>query len=801
MTPQPTVGPDRLRTFTQASPELYAAAPACRAVHIQHPCLQDDTVQFRGYQANLARIASQKDTLVVLPTGMGKTIVALLVLADALHGGARRILLMAPTKPLVEQHAAFLQEVLQAPWSDRVHALTGNVPPSKRQDVYRQDAVVCATPQVIGNDLVGGNLPAGAWDWIVFDEAHRGVGEYPYAFIGRQMQKRSPDTRRLGLTASPGYDIKKIDEVRHNLGLHHVEIRTPDDPDVAEYVQALDVEWETLPLPENLARISRRLHDALAERVVFLKQHGALRSGIRRPSRKALLEVAQKLQSRARREADVPPEVYAALSVQAQAMKLLHAIELAETQGAESFRAFVDQMRKEATTAKASKATQRLANDPKVREAYEVAKHDVRENPKLGRTTVLVQERLEEDPESRVIVFANYRSTCDTLAQVLGDLPGVRPVVFVGQGKRKGREGLSQKKQQEVLQAFRDGTHNCLVATSVAEEGLDIPDTDLVIFYEPIPSEIRSIQRRGRTGRHREGRVLVLMTKGTQDEAAHWVARRKEQQMVKELHGLRAALGARPPVQDKAQTTLDAAAPPAPVPPEATSTASPAAGGLDRRPRILCDHREQPGGVVRHLHDLGTEIDARTLDVGDFVLSDRIAVERKEGKDFVDSLVDGRLFEQLKALQTYPRPLLVLEGDLYGHRNITPEALSGAIASLTMDLGIILLQTRDALETARLLHAVAKREQFRDSRKLALRPGRPGMSDDERLRHVLAGFPNIDGTLADRLLRHFGTLQRIFAADAAALAEVEGVGPATAEELRRVLQIAYTVTETVSRSA
>lgn len=763
-------------------------------MHIQHPRLQDEAVQFRGYQANLARIASKKDTLVVLPTGMGKTIVALLALADALEAGAERVLLMAPTKPLVEQHARFLESVLQPPWSGRVHALTGNVAPAKRQDVYAQPVIVCATPQVIANDLVGGVLPVEAWDWIVFDEAHRGVGEYPYAFIGQQVQKKAPRTRRLGLTASPGYDVKKIDEVRQNLGLQHVEIRTPDDPDVRDYVQQLDVEWETLPLPENLARISKRLHNALKERVVFLKQQGVLRSGIRRPSRKALLEVAQKLQARARREADVPPEVYAALSVQAQAMKLLHAIELAETQGAESFRAFVDQMRKEAKTSKASKATQRLANDPKVREAYEIAKHDVRENPKLGRTTVLVRERLEEDPDSRVIVFANYRSTCDTLAEVLGDLQGVRPVVFVGQGKRKGREGLSQKQQQEVLQAFRDGTYNCLVATSVAEEGLDIPDTDLVIFYEPIPSEIRSIQRRGRTGRHREGRVLVLMTKGTQDEAAHWVARRKEQQMVKELHGLRATLAGRRAVEDRAQTTLDEA----PAPPTKEPARAAPKDGLSRQPRIVCDHREQPGGVVRHLHDLGTQIEARALDVGDFVLSDRIAVERKEGKDFVDSLVDGRLFEQVKALQVYPRPLVVLEGEIYGHRNINPEALSGAIASLTMDMGIVLLQTRDALETARLLHAIAKREQFRESRKLALRPGRASMSDDERLRHVLAGFPNIDGTLADRLLQRFGTLERVFAADADALAQVDGIGPGKAEGLRRTLESAYTVTETVS---
>ena len=119
----------------------------------------------------------------------------------------------------------------------------------------------------------------------------------------------------------------------------------------------------------------------------------------------------------------------------------------------------------------------------------------------MGRVEVLAQEQLEKSPDSRIIVFTHYRQTCEQVVERLAKLPGLKPVMFVGQGKRKGQDGLTQKQQAQIVQDFTGGIHNVLVATSVAEEGLDIPETDLVVFYEPIPSELRSIQRRGRTGR------------------------------------------------------------------------------------------------------------------------------------------------------------------------------------------------------------------------------------------------------------------------------------------------------------
>ena len=124
----------------------------------------------------------------------------------------------------------------------------------------------------------------------------------------------------------------------------------------------------------------------------------------------------------------------------------------------------------------------------------------------------------------------------------LDGLENVKAVRFVGQSSRGGRQGLSPKNQVGVLDEFRNGGANVLLATSIGEEGLDIPSADLVIFYEPVSSEIRTIQRRGRTGRRRLGEVIVLIAEGTRDEGAKAAAVRREENMQRAVHRVRRGL-------------------------------------------------------------------------------------------------------------------------------------------------------------------------------------------------------------------------------------------------------------------
>ena len=255
-------------------------------------------------------------------------------------------------------------------------------------------------------------------------------------------------------------------------------------------------------------------------------------------SKKDLLLLQKKLQSEIRVGGD--PAIFTAMSVLAEMMKVNHAIEMIETQGLETLRKYLEKLDAEASSKSSTKAAKRLMDDLYMRKALHRAKECEIEHPKLDLTRKIVSEQLKVSPDSRVIVFTNYRDTAETVVNALSTVSGVVPIRFVGQASRHKDKGLTQKQQVEILDKFRAGEYNVLVATSVAEEGLDIPATDLVLFYEPIPSEIRSIQRKGRTGRQHKGRVIVMVTKGTRDEAYYWSSKNKEKRMLNSMRGLEA---------------------------------------------------------------------------------------------------------------------------------------------------------------------------------------------------------------------------------------------------------------------
>jgi Fanconi anemia group M protein len=229
---------------------------------------------------------------------------------------------------------------------------------------------------------------------------------------------------------------------------------------------------------------------------------------------------------------------YRAMSLVAEVIKLRHAIGLIETQGVIPTRKYFARLIKEAQSKKGSKAARNLVADDHIKAAIELSNRLDELHPKLEALKNVVLQQLALKPDSRIIVFTNYRDTAEIVRNTLNSLHDVRAEKFVGQAKKDGVRGLSQKEQVNLVSDFVSGTYNVLVATSVAEEGLDIPATDMVVFYEPIPSEIRSIQREGRTGRRRSGHVVVLITKGTRDEAYSLSSSRKKRMMSAEMKRL-----------------------------------------------------------------------------------------------------------------------------------------------------------------------------------------------------------------------------------------------------------------------
>jgi ERCC4-related helicase len=496
-------------------------------VFVEHPLIRPEAIEEREYQRTLSEIASKESTLVVLPTGMGKTVVALRVAANVLRKGGK-VLFLAPTKPLVEQHANYLKEFLVG---KKVGIMTGENPPEEREAIWIESDVIASTPQVVANDLRYERVDLRNVKLIIFDEAHRAVGNYAYVDVAAAY--REYPGLVLGMTASPGSSRARIQEVCANLSIGRIELRSETDPDVAKYVHDIQIDAIEVEVPPDMKRVIFALRSLFERYVSELVQLKAVDP--KRPAnRKYLLEVGRALQQRSR-SGEKHRNLFRAMSLQAMAIKVDHALELAETQGTTALREYLDRLRAEAESEEGSKASREIVKAAEYVKTLEMV-HQMRgEHPKLSRIMTIVARQIQEKPASRIIVFTHFRDTCDLMASKLSEVEGAMVAKLVGQTDRTHDKGLKQKEQIGVLDQFRNGKSNVLVATSVGEEGLDVANTDLVIFYEPVPSEIRSIQRRGRTGRKRSGRVVVLVTRGTRDEAYLYASINKERAMRKGL--------------------------------------------------------------------------------------------------------------------------------------------------------------------------------------------------------------------------------------------------------------------------
>jgi Fanconi anemia group M protein len=708
-----------------------------------------------------------KNTLVVLPTGMGKTGVALLLAVQRLKQYPQsKILILAPTKPLAEQHLMTFTQALELP-EEKFALFTGSVSPEKRVELWKNAQIIFSTPQGLENDVIGDKIDITKVSLLVFDEAHRATGDYSYVFLAKQYQRKSDYPRILALTASPGSETAKIEEVCTNLGIEAVEIRTENDPDVQPYIQPIDIEWIKVELPENFKKIQQLLQQCIKGKTEQLKQFNIKASFM---SKKDLLMLQAQLHKQIS-AGGKDFEAMKAISVLAEIIKAQHALELLETQGVAPLNKYMTGLYEQAESSKV-KAVKNLTADLAFKSAYILALKLLEqkiEHPKVGALVNFALKEIAQNKMMKIILFTQFRDTAVTLSEELNKHQGALAQVFVGQAK-KGETGLSQKEQKEMLDQFRDGLFNILIATSVAEEGLDIPKVDLVVFYEPIPSAIRHIQRRGRTGRQEKGRVAIFMTKGTRDEAYSWSAKHKENRMVHVLEQMRKDLTVK------------------------LAPKQPTLAQFDQNIKLFADYREKTTGTVKELVELGVSVKLDMLQCADYVLSSRVGVELKTSADFVDSLVDGRLLEQLKTLKrSYERPLIILQGtqDLYSLRNVHPNAIRGMLGTIAVSYGIPILYTKDEKDSAALLLSIAKREQQEDKKEFSPHADRKPMTLKEQQEYLVSCLPSVGPQLAKELLKSFGSVAGIFAATEQELKKVDGVGEKIAKQIRTIVISPY----------
>ena len=474
--------------------------------------------------------------MLVLPTAAGKTVVAWMVIADRLESSDGWILMIAPTVALVEQHLRGIESVLSSSASVNPISVTGQNPVAKRAALWGSSRLVVATPQVVRNDVTRGVLDLSDCSLLVVDEAHHSTGNHAMAQVGDMYLSQSSEPLVLATTASPGSKTNQVEEVCGRLGIGRIHLKTGADAMVAQHLAGLEIQEVKVRVPNQIRELAEPLvmwQSGIVDRERRLGRY-VIPGVISHAGLSNAMERAQQAISRGESSA------YQSVSRIATAMRLHHLINHLLCQGVAASSEFLERLSRSEQSQ--NKSTRNFLRDGRVSSLRKSLTEMGEIHTKVSAVRRLVSERLRRNSDSRIIVFATFRDTVAAVEKSLDELDGARPIQFVGQSSRGGREGLTPKQQIERLDKFRSGSANVLIATSVGEEGLDIPSADLVIFYEPVSSEIRTIQRRGRTGRHREGEVVVLIAEDTRDEGARASAERREEFMQRAMHRVRRKL-------------------------------------------------------------------------------------------------------------------------------------------------------------------------------------------------------------------------------------------------------------------
>ena len=358
--------------------------------YLEHPIIWNSSIELRLYQKNIADSAQHRNTMVILPTALGKTVISLLVGADILYNYRdKRILIMAPTRPLVSQHMKSFSSVLKIS-EETIASITGKILPYARRAVWNRTDIrlVFATPEVVKNDLEEGRLNLKDFGLLVFDEAHRAIKEYAYTFIAKEYINQSSCPYILAMTASPGAERKRIQEVCNNLFIEHIEYRSEEDPDVKPYVNAINVKWEWLNLPEEFRYIVSMLRSMLEERLKWLIRNGLVLKSIKWIFKKDLIELGEAL--RYKLELTMEEQrglLYIAILNQSSALTLMYCLELIESQGSHSLKAFLDRINEDGNNTHTF-----LLKDPRMMEIKTLVDGIIKEHPKILHLLQLIKD-------------------------------------------------------------------------------------------------------------------------------------------------------------------------------------------------------------------------------------------------------------------------------------------------------------------------------------------------------------------------------------------------------------------------
>ncbi len=483
---------------------------------VAHPLLTPGAVAYRPFEVAMARESLAESTLVVLPTGLPKTAVAVLVAAERLRQAGGFVLAVAPSRPIARQLKAAFDSALSP--SLRILEVHGRTSRAARQDAFEKGSVVVATPEGLASDLAEGRLDLGRCSLLVVDEAHRAVGDFAYVELVRALRRDRPGGLVLALAGSPGGDRRRTAAIMDVLGLRRVEARTREDEDVRPFLAASAVEVLEVELDEPLKVIQALLEREMEAPLAKLVSLGALPSTpTHLVGKRQLLAAGDMLR---RQRGGDKGAFFEGLQAHAQAMLLVQALEICETRGARPLVDFLSRLGAEADAPRAERA---LTASEAVKGAARLAEaHAAVFHPKVRAAVALVRDLVRERPGARAWVIVPHRDTALAVEEALSAPPPLGPAIRtampMGRGPAAGSRASADREPAEALRDFSGGCVQVLVAAGSPREGLDTRDTDLVVFFEAAPAALRAIQGRGRSGRAGPGRVVVLVSPDTRDE-------------------------------------------------------------------------------------------------------------------------------------------------------------------------------------------------------------------------------------------------------------------------------------------
>ncbi|VDN96713.1 unnamed protein product [Rodentolepis nana] len=501
------------------------------------------SVELRTYQFTITERCLYQNCLVCIPTGLGKTLIAAVVLHNFLRWYPNsRVVFMAPTRPLVSQQMLACRDLTGLSISGEHAAeaveLTGTTPPPQRAAMWSgQHRAFFLTPQVIANDLASGICPATSISCIIIDEAHKATGNHAYCQVIRGITGEPYNHRQfriVALSATPSTHLLGAQSIIANLLISHLEVRNESSLDVRPYCHRRAIETIVVRLDPQLSTFKLRLCalavpplQRLCERnALWTPNHG------KQPDPESFAPFTLvKARETFLKQNQFSPYTGMIMRDFRIATCFARSLQLLTQYGLRPVYQFLLSNTESSDELAQVSGLQELITD--IGSALGINKSDeamsqlpfVFGHPKLFKLRDVLMDHFSKSVTNclsqrgtRAIVFTQYR---DSVADIMHMLKSystlLRPAVFVGQSscdQGHVRKKNTQRDQLEVMEAFREGRVNILISTSIGEEGLDIGQVDLIVCYDAHKSPSRLIQRLGRTGRKRSGRVVVLLTEG-----------------------------------------------------------------------------------------------------------------------------------------------------------------------------------------------------------------------------------------------------------------------------------------------